>query len=81
MEGEVAGALGRERGEHALAATLVEECLVAEENVAGAQGCGRGDFAEEAVGRGERLERCHDVAPSDLRILAANIRAAKRSRA
>ena len=52
VEGEVAGVGRGEGGEDALAAALVEEGLVAEEDVAGAE-CGRGDLGEEAVGGGE----------------------------
>ena len=56
---EVARVSGGERGEDALAAALVEEGLVAEQDVAGAERGGRGDLGEEAVGRGEaRAQAC-----------------------
>ncbi len=45
---------GVRAGEDALAAALVEERLVADEDVAGADGRG-GDLGEEAVGGCERL--------------------------
>ena len=56
MEGEVAGVFGGEGGEDGLAAAVVEEDLVADEDVAGAEGRGRGDFGDETVGGGEAAE-------------------------
>ena len=54
---EVARGLRSQRGQHSLTAALVEECLVAQQDVAGAQGRGRGDLGEKAVGRCEAAER------------------------
>ena len=56
MEAEVAGVGRGEGGEDGLAAAVVEEDLVAEEDVAGLDLRG-GDFGDEAVGGGEGFER------------------------
>ena len=56
VEAEVAGVFGREGGEDGFAAAVVEEDLVADEDVAGAQGRGIGDLGDEAVGGGEAAE-------------------------
>ena len=56
MEGEVAGVFGGEGGEDGLAAAVVEEDLVADEDVSGAEGRGRGDFGDEAIGGSEAAE-------------------------
>jgi hypothetical protein len=50
VEAEVAGFFGGESGEDGFAAAVVEEDLVADEDVAGAEGGGRGDLGCEAVG-------------------------------
>ena len=55
VEAEVAFVGWGQGGEDAVAAALVKERFVAEENVAGAQ-LGGGDFGEEAVGAGEGFD-------------------------
>ena len=58
MEGEVASVGRGEGGEDGFAAAVVEEDLVADEDVAGAEGRGGGDFGDEAVGmRSEAVRR------------------------
>jgi hypothetical protein len=59
MEGEVAYVFGCEGGEDGFAAAVVEEDLVADEDLAGAEGGGGGDFGDEAVGGGEGFEGDH----------------------
>ena len=59
VEAEVAGVFGGEGGEDGFAAAVVEEDLVADEDVAGLDR-GRGDFGDEAVGGGEGLQGTHE---------------------
>ncbi len=47
---------GDEGGEDGFAAAVVEEDLVADEDVAGTEGRGGGDLGDEAVGCGEAAE-------------------------
>ena len=56
MEAEVASLFGGQGAEDGLAAAVVEEDLVADEDVAGTEGRGGGDLGDEAVGGGEGLE-------------------------